>query len=248
MVKAALIIDGYNLILRLGPGAELAAGELARRRQVLEEHLILYGKREKVRPVVIYDGLRMAGGHLGARRDSHLEVLFADPPAIADDLIFQRAARHLGEACEVQVVTSDGGLATSVEKKGARVISAEEFGAVLVAMATASESAPPADAAMSDIHAHFMAVHRQEESRASAAVGGEPGREESRGTSPAAGAVAGRPVTGRQSPTPGATGTQGPPETVPPGAAARERKKKKGQRRQQRRLQSQAAGSRRRGR
>jgi predicted RNA-binding protein with PIN domain len=246
MVKPALIVDGYNLILRLGSGADLAPGELARRRQVLEEHLVLYGKQERILRVVIYDGLRMAGGHLGARRDDDLEVVFADPPAIADDLIFQRARRHLQEARVVQVVTSDGGLAAGVRAEGAQVISVEDFGDALMAQVTSRSARRTGVELMPDIHEHFMAVHRQEELRAGAARQGIPDRDQGQGVHPSSPSPAGTPGPRRQARSAPVSGVPEKPGGVPLEAAARERKKKKGQRRQQRRLNNQTSSSQRR--
>lgn len=244
-MKAAWIIDGYNLILSLEPDPDLAAGELARRRGILEDCLVTFGKQEGLRPVVVYDGERMSGGHPGGRRDEHLEVIFSDPPAIADDLIFERAARHLREGCKVQVVTSDGGLATSVQKAGAQVTGVEAFGAILVKLMVPPAGRTPGMTAMPDIEAHFMAAHRQEERRA-AAAGVAPGRLQQPAVRPAVRAAASLAGAGFPGQAASAAVPAAAPAVEPAAEEERARRRENGRRRQQRRLQGRSDGKHRR--
>ena len=127
-MSAFWIIDGYNVILRLGSAGRLPDGELAQRRQDLEEMVIQFGRHRDICPLVVYDGRKLSGGHAGSGRGDHLEVSFVEPPADADDLIHHRAAGQRREGKEVRVVTSDEGLALRVRNEGAVVISTEVFG------------------------------------------------------------------------------------------------------------------------
>ena len=106
-MSAFWIIDGYNVILRLGSDGRLDDGELARRRKVLEERVTQFGRHRGICPLVVYDGLRLPGGHAASGRGDHLEVTFVEPPSEADDLIHHRATGWRREGREVRVVTSD---------------------------------------------------------------------------------------------------------------------------------------------
>ncbi len=164
-MSASWIIDGYNVILRLGSAGRLPDGELAQRRQVLEDEVAHFGRQRGIRPLVVYDGRRMSGGHAGASREDHLEVTFVAPPADADDLVHHRAAGWRREGREVRVVTSDEGLASRVRNEGAVVISTEAFGSRLVELRRKRTAGPDEAAGMADIEAHFMALHHEEERR-----------------------------------------------------------------------------------
>ncbi len=232
-MSASWIIDGYNVILRLGSAGRLPDGELAQRRQVLEESVTRFGRQRGICPLVVYDGRRMSGGHAGASREDHLDVTFVAPPADADDLIHHRAAGWRREGREVRVVTSDEGLASRVRNEGAVVISTEAFGSRLVELRRKRTAGPGEAAGMADIEAHFMALHHEEERRVA----------ELRlvATAPPAGTAQ-------------ATAKPAPPSPVnrmrkekAPGmseesAVSREEQHLKGRQRQQRRLQAQRRG------
>jgi predicted RNA-binding protein with PIN domain len=216
-VKRILIVDGYNLILGASGGRNLLPGELAQQRRVLENFLSLYGKQESIRPVVIYDGQRMPGGHTGLRQEDDLEIIFTEPPSIADDLIFERAGRHLRDGQAVQVVTSDGGLGASVVATGAQVILAETFSAELARLMPGKVLRTGEAQVMPDVDEHFLALHQLELQKS------------------AAQALQSAPLRGSQQPAP-ADERLGQ-------AAERERRQEKGHRKQQRRLQTRSKGA-----
>jgi predicted RNA-binding protein with PIN domain len=164
-MSACWIIDGYNVILRLGSTGRLEDGELARRRQVLEEMVTRFGRHQGICPLVVYDGLRLPGAHAGGGRGDNLEVTFVEPPSEADDLIHHRAAGRRREGRKVRVVTSDEGLAWRVRNEGAVVISAEAFGQRLVELGQNRKVGAGDADGMADIEAHFLALHHEEERR-----------------------------------------------------------------------------------
>ena len=164
-MSAFWIIDGYNVILRLGSDGRLDDGELARRRKVLEERVTQFGRHRGICPLVVYDGLRLPGGHAASGRGDHLEVTFVEPPSEADDLIHHRATGWRREGREVRVVTSDEGLARRVRSEGAVVISTEAFGLRLVELGRKKNAGPGEAGGMADIEAHFLALHHEEERR-----------------------------------------------------------------------------------
>jgi len=167
-VRDCWIIDGYNVILRLGSPGRLDPGELARRRHVLEDKVARFGRHRHIRPLVVYDGQRLPGGPGGGVRSDSLEVTFVEPPSEADDMIHHRAAGWRREGREVRVVTSDGGLALRVRAEGAVVISAEAFGQRLMERGRQQGGEPHAGEGMADIEAHFLTLHHQEEEQRSA--------------------------------------------------------------------------------
>ena len=232
-MSASWIIDGYNVILRLGSDGRLDDGELARRRQVLEEMVTQFGRQRGICPLVVYDGLRLPGGPVGGGRDDHLEVTFVEPPADADDLIHHRAAGWRREGKEVRVVTSDEGLALRVRNEGAVVISTEAFGRRLVELGRKRSTGPAEADGMADIEAHFLALHHEEVRR----------RAEDRPVASAA-PVALEPVA--VPPAPPAqvykTRKEKEPAMGQESAASREERRLKGRLRQQRRLQAQRRG------
>lgn len=223
-MSACWIIDGYNVILRLGSDGRLDDGELARRRQILEEMVTHFGRQRGICPLVVYDGLRLPGGPAGGNRGDHLEVTFVEPPSEADDLIHHRAAGRRREGKEVRVVTSDEGLSLRVRNEGAVVISAEAFGRRLVELGRKKNAGLGEADGMADIEAHFLALHHEEVRRRA-------------GNRPAALA----PVAVAPAPTAQVykTREERAPAMGQESAVSREERRLKGRLRQERRLQAQ---------
>lgn len=167
IVNATWIIDGCNVILRLGEPGFDPPGEQARRRQVLEEAVAAFGADNSRRLIIIYDGQKMQPGYTRPLHDERLTVTFVEPPEIADDLIYEHAARYRREGHTVRAVTSDQGLATSLRALEVDVVSAEAFGERLVRRrwggGPGGRGGPPESpfpggggASMADIEAHFL--------------------------------------------------------------------------------------------
>jgi predicted RNA-binding protein with PIN domain len=195
-----LVIDGYNLIFRLARDTEFQPGEVQRLRTELEAAVSAYGRSRGIRPWIVYDGRSMDISHAGSRELEHLKVSYADPPAEADDVIFQMARQIRGKDRSVEVVTSDAGLADRLRDVGAETVSVEAFHDRL---GPARRGARPQ---VGDIEAHFLALEGEAASmtepsgealRSNASASSEA-TGEARGSGPAGPDTEGRRRRGRR--------------------------------------------------
>ena len=132
------IIDGYNLMMKIGRLASLTrAGDLQRARETLLHFLSRSNRPELRGATVVFDarhppeGDGLAGPEgLSLRRERRggLGVIFAPPGSDADtvikDYVEERAA--VGKARGVHLVTSDRQLASYARGLGARIETSEE--------------------------------------------------------------------------------------------------------------------------
>ena len=127
-MASTYIIDGYNLIRRLGGTGGLS---LEAQRDALEARLRAFrlASGPGTRILLVYDGGR--GRVAPARHEKGFEIYFSKPPRQADDIVLDLARKHEGGP-GVHVVTSDmmdiGG---RVQGLRVRHLKAEEFAGVL---------------------------------------------------------------------------------------------------------------------
>jgi len=138
-----VLIDGYNLIMKIGRLAErFRAGELEYAREVLL-HMLGRARRPELRAAtVVFDARRLGkpglpgpeGLSLRRERRGTLGVVFSPPGSDADQVIkdFVEERALVGKAREVVVVTSDRGLASYARSVGARIETSEECAKALV--------------------------------------------------------------------------------------------------------------------
>jgi len=137
--NAVVLIDGWNLLVRLAGSPEALADpatrEEARRR--LLDLLEPWAEARHVRVVVAWDGPGPAAPPAGER----VRSVGVDPPAEADDWIVHEAARLHRERTPVRVVTRDRGLLARIPRSVASLPVAEVV-SDLVALAGGPVRAP----------------------------------------------------------------------------------------------------------
>ncbi len=120
-----ILIDGHNLIGRLRSLSLEEADDEERLVRMLKSYRARTGRAI----TVVFD----PGGAFALSETWHLggiKVVFAPHGSSADEVIIRRVARSHNPQ-EWLVVTSDGELAATVARYGARVCSAQEFAAEL---------------------------------------------------------------------------------------------------------------------
>lgn len=140
------IIDGHNLLLthydpESDPGS--TPNTHAEVRQELEEAVERFAVRNRLHACIIFDGIRQPQGHPGTRNDPHLEVLYADPPAEADDLICQRAERCRNDGGLPPIVVTSDRKTLVPRLTGLRVVSSSDFFRVLQSVDSSPSSGKP---------------------------------------------------------------------------------------------------------
>ncbi|HOX05144.1 MAG TPA: NYN domain-containing protein [Planctomycetota bacterium] len=138
-----VIVDGYNLIMKIGRLAErVRMGELQYSREVLL-HLLARAKRSEFHSAtVVFDARRLGAKPLpgpeglSLRREcrGRMGVIFSPPGSDADEVIKELAEERalVGKARELLVVTSDRSLASYVRSVGARIETSEECARSLI--------------------------------------------------------------------------------------------------------------------
>lgn len=119
------LIDGHNLIPRV---RGLSLRQLDDE-QALIARLDVYFQRQRKQAVVYFDRAQ-PGGSPDLQR-AFLRVHFVRPPVIADTAILRHLRKLKGEARNWVVVSSDNEVRLGAEHLGARVLSSEEFAALL---------------------------------------------------------------------------------------------------------------------
>lgn len=144
-----LIIDGYNLLGRIGK----LSGPIESAREGLLRDLAAYRHRKNHAVTIVFDGWQQGQATEGREHRTGIEVIYSRRGERADQVI-QRLAREYGVDCAV--VSSDQEVARSARVSGAMVIGAQEF-AVKLRVAprgagfahkeldTHEEEAPPRD-------------------------------------------------------------------------------------------------------
>ncbi|MBH0182426.1 MAG: hypothetical protein HP490_12345 [Nitrospira sp.] len=111
-----LIIDGYNVLGRLGA----LSGHIESARESLLRELAAYRHRKNHPITVVFDGWQQGQSMEGREHRAGVEVIYSKRGERADQVI-QRLAREYG------AVSSDQEVARSARVSGAMVIGAQEF-------------------------------------------------------------------------------------------------------------------------
>ena len=115
-----LIIDGYNLLGRVGG----LSGDIQAARESLLQALAAYRHRKNHPITVVFDGWQQGQPVEGREHRTGVEVLYSKKGERADQVI-QRLAREYG--ADSAVVSSDREVARSAQASGAFVMGAQEF-------------------------------------------------------------------------------------------------------------------------
>ncbi len=139
------LIDGYNLLMKVGRLAErMREGDLSRAREMMLYMLSRARRKDLNAATVVFDSKRMLPGILPGpeglslciRRESRssLGVTFSPPGSDADTVIkeYMEERSLLGKGGEVRLVTSDRQLAAYARSLGARIETSEECAKHLV--------------------------------------------------------------------------------------------------------------------
>jgi len=120
-----LIVDGYNLMLSVGEYGAVKGKNLSLSRRRLIEDFIRYRAIRKHTIIVVFDA-QDAGKQSRSEQDVEgVRVMFTRFGERADDAIVDIAERNKG--VERVVVSSDNEVARSSRKRGAVVVSSEDF-------------------------------------------------------------------------------------------------------------------------
>ena len=130
-----LIIDGYNLLGRTGPGS----GQLEFARETLLRDLAAYRHRKDHAITVVFDGWQQGQATEQREHRAGVHVIYSKRGERADQVI-QRLAREYGSACAI--VSSDSEIIGTARAQGALVIKAEEFAQKLHGSSTGSRAIP----------------------------------------------------------------------------------------------------------
>jgi predicted RNA-binding protein with PIN domain len=139
------VIDGYNLLMKVGRLAEkLRGGEIMRSREMLLYMLSRSRRKDLNAATVYFDSGRLRlgklpppeGTNLRIRRESRgsLGVIFSPPGVEADEVIkdYLEERSVVGKAREVRLVTSDRQLAAYARSLGATIETSEDCAKHLV--------------------------------------------------------------------------------------------------------------------
>lgn len=119
-----IVIDGYNVIRRSPTLAPIDRRDLEEGRNALLAAVRAYRRLKAHRITVVFDG-RVGGGTLGdSTQVAGVRMVFSRHGESADHVIIRLVEKAPAGSV---VVTSDRSLALEVERKGAVVLSAEEF-------------------------------------------------------------------------------------------------------------------------
>ncbi len=121
-----ILVDGYNLLRRRGPGREADPLDLEAERTELLDRLAAYRRVRSHAITVIFDGRDAPPGLDREGRHRGILVRYSRQGETADQVI-AGLAREAGRG--LVVVTSDRDLARAVERSGATAIAAEIFAA-----------------------------------------------------------------------------------------------------------------------
>ncbi len=130
-----LIIDGYNLLGRMGR----LGGPMDMARETLLQSLVAYRHRMGHAITVVFDGWQQGQPSEGREHRAGVQVVYSKRGERADQVI-QRLARVYGSDCAV--VSSDHEIVNVARSHGAFVMEAQEFAAKLGAASRSSGRIP----------------------------------------------------------------------------------------------------------
>lgn len=131
-----LIVDGYNVLHALFPGA--SKEDLFARRDWLAERLTSLVAQEGGRAVLVFDG-RGSQSTTRSAKDALVEVCFAAGRFTADTLIARRIADQPADV-RVTVVSADQEVQRTAARAGVSRMTPRELGAQLDGLAKALDS------------------------------------------------------------------------------------------------------------
>lgn len=131
VVERAIVIDGYNLILRSPAFRPDDRRDLRAARDKLVNLLSWAVGRGEIEFVVVFDGAESAFGTPGTTRSGRVTVRFSRPPQNADGLIRELVEDYTERGRTVTVVTADLEVAAHARACGATVALSDLFAASL---------------------------------------------------------------------------------------------------------------------
>lgn len=120
-----LIVDGYNLMLSAGEYGAVKGKNLSRARKRLIEDLIRYRMVKKHTVFLVFDAQEAGKQSRSEQEVDGIRVIFTRFGERADDAVVDIAERNRG--VERVVVSSDNEVARSSRRRGAVVVSSEDF-------------------------------------------------------------------------------------------------------------------------
>lgn len=157
--RQAWLVDGHNVIFNVPHLDRLQDQDRRAARDQLTNLCTTFAHRYQVRVTLVFDG---AGGILlpgSIKKQSSIEVVYADPEEQADGRIVFRAEKLVKAKESLVVVTNDRGLIDNLPK-GAEVVSTEAFWKMLHEDRRRDADAKPR-VSDPDIRAHFMALESE---------------------------------------------------------------------------------------
>ena len=120
-----VIVDGYNLMMAAGEYGAVKGKNLSQARKLLIEDFVLYRRVRKHTIIVVFDAQEAGKQSRSEREVEGVRVVFSRFGEQADDAIVDIAQKNRG--LERVVVSSDNEVARSSRRRGAVVVSSEEF-------------------------------------------------------------------------------------------------------------------------
>ena len=141
MNRSLLIVDGYNVLHALFPGA--SKEDLFARREWLTDRLVSLVAHQGASAVLVFDGRGTQSTSSRPVRGAPIEVCFAGGRFTADTLIAKRIAEQSADV-RVTVVSADQEVQRTATRAGVSRMTPRELGAQLAEPAEALDS--PAEA------------------------------------------------------------------------------------------------------
>jgi predicted RNA-binding protein with PIN domain len=120
-----VIVDGYNLMMAAGEYGAVKGRNLSQARKLLIEDFVLYRRIRKHTIIVVFDAQEAGRKFRSEQEMEGIRVVFSRFGERADDAIVDIAEKNRG--LERVVVSSDNEVARSSRRRGAVVVSSEEF-------------------------------------------------------------------------------------------------------------------------
>ena len=120
-----MLIDGYNMILRLENIANNQLNDLEKAREQLISRLEIYRNVKNIDITIVFDGAQIAQSPAQSPK-RNIKVLFSPPSTTADGVI-KILVRQEANPRDLTVVSSDKDVADFAQISGCLVLSVEDF-------------------------------------------------------------------------------------------------------------------------